>query len=501
MTSSAEVGVSGPGGGARRAAEADVHAGPGCSRSSVVLGLAVFLLGWALPYFAHTTWSDVWAVLQGIPATTAFGLFLLMVLGLWLYTFTITGSLPHLPHVKAFIVNVSGSAVGNLLPAGGAAGAAATYAAPLVGLHAPGDLDVADRHRRVEHHGAAAAADHRHRPDDLLRRRPPRGDRAAAVGAVGGMRFSACSSPCWRPSGPRRPSAGVDRCRRSAVRRRRSRDELERHPRPAPPDHRRGAPRLAVDDLRHGRVLRDELPAVLVLPEHGRRPVALPYMFFAFALSRLLTSVTVTPGGVGVSETGVAALLVGWGANPAQATAGVRSVLALRPLPRGPARALGWLAWGLSRKPQPPDPAAAPGPGGSPRGDSADPAPRRPRRARPGQALDDRAGHTPGQRTPAEGGSAGEPPDLAQPRLVGDGVVRSPGSNGRAGGQLGGQRDQRVGEAGVRREDRAVQVGADDVAGDGALGAGRCRCCRDPTRTVPNGCWPAPSTVEPEWFS
>ena len=65
----------------------------------------------------------MWAVLQGIPATTAFGLFLLMVLGLWLYTFTITGSLPHLPHVKAFIVNVSGSAVGNLLPAGGAAGA------------------------------------------------------------------------------------------------------------------------------------------------------------------------------------------------------------------------------------------------------------------------------------------------------------------------------------------------------------------------------------------
>ena len=49
------------------------------------------------------------------------------------------------------------------------------------------------------------------------------------------------------------------------------------------------------------------------------------YMFFAFALSRLLTSVTVTPGGLGVSETGVAALLVGWGA-------------------------LGWLAWWLGPK-------------------------------------------------------------------------------------------------------------------------------------------------------
>src|SRR4029450_1163121 len=59
--------------------------------------------------------------------TTAFGLFLLMVLGMWLYTVTFTGSLPHLPHLKASIVSVCGSAVGNLLPAGGAAGAAATY--------------------------------------------------------------------------------------------------------------------------------------------------------------------------------------------------------------------------------------------------------------------------------------------------------------------------------------------------------------------------------------
>jgi hypothetical protein len=69
----------------------------------------------------------VWAVLRGIPATTASGLFLLMVFGLWLYTFTFTGSLPQLAHYKAFIVNICGSSVGNLLPAGGAAGAAATY--------------------------------------------------------------------------------------------------------------------------------------------------------------------------------------------------------------------------------------------------------------------------------------------------------------------------------------------------------------------------------------
>jgi len=69
-----------------------------------------------------------------------------------------------------------------------------------------------------------------------------------------------------------------------------------------------------------------------------------------FALSRLLTSVTVTPGGVGVSETGVAALLVGWGANPAQATAGVVLYSLYVHFLEVPLGALGWLAWWLGPK-------------------------------------------------------------------------------------------------------------------------------------------------------
>jgi uncharacterized membrane protein YbhN (UPF0104 family) len=76
-------------------------------------------------------------------------------------------------------------------------------------------------------------------------------------------------------------------------------------------------------------------------------------MFFAFALSRLLTSVTVTPGGVGVSETGVAALLVGWGANPAQATAGVVLYSLYVHFLEVPLGALGWLAWWASPKVEP----------------------------------------------------------------------------------------------------------------------------------------------------
>ena len=50
-----------------------------------------------------------------------------VVVGLYCYTFTLTGSMPGLRHWQALIVNVAGSSVGNLLPGGGAAGLAATY--------------------------------------------------------------------------------------------------------------------------------------------------------------------------------------------------------------------------------------------------------------------------------------------------------------------------------------------------------------------------------------
>ena len=94
----------------------------------VGLGLATTLLVWGLPHFAKTTWGDVFDVVRGIPWWQAVGFQALMLLGLWCYTFTITASLPGLSHPRALIVNLCGSSVGNLLPGGGAAGLAATYA-------------------------------------------------------------------------------------------------------------------------------------------------------------------------------------------------------------------------------------------------------------------------------------------------------------------------------------------------------------------------------------
>jgi uncharacterized protein (TIRG00374 family) len=75
-----------------------------------------------------------------------------------------------------------------------------------------------------------------------------------------------------------------------------------------------------------------------------------PYMFFAFTLSRLLTAVAVTPGGMGVTETATASLMVGWGADPAQATAGVVLFSLFTNFLEVPLGAIGWVFWSLSPK-------------------------------------------------------------------------------------------------------------------------------------------------------
>src|SRR5450759_5170445 len=104
------------------------------SRRQIVQGglgmlLAIVLVVWWLPRIAKTTWSAVFLTLSHVGFGSVMILYGLMCLGLWCYTFTLTGSLPGLRHVHALIVNLCGSSAGNFFPGGGAAGVAVTYAA------------------------------------------------------------------------------------------------------------------------------------------------------------------------------------------------------------------------------------------------------------------------------------------------------------------------------------------------------------------------------------
>lgn len=76
----------------------------------------------ALPWLLGTTWAAVRSVVGSVPLA-ALGLSaVLWWAGLCVYTVTLTGALPGLSRRRALLLNLTGSAVSNVLPAGGAFG-------------------------------------------------------------------------------------------------------------------------------------------------------------------------------------------------------------------------------------------------------------------------------------------------------------------------------------------------------------------------------------------
>jgi uncharacterized membrane protein YbhN (UPF0104 family) len=317
------------------------------------LGLAAVLLVWGLPHFGNTTWGDVWGVLRQVPATTDALMVGGVVTGLYCYTFTLTGSLPGLRHWQALIVNVAGSAVGNLLPGGGAVGLAATYticrswgfsrrdistsaivtgvwnvlsriALPLlaiVGLLAGRSSDV---------------------PSTL-------GDAALAATITGALILTTFISMLASERAAVVIGKGIDSVFGRLIHRRSTSVEA------------------VVVDLRArinavvrtgwlkmtlGLVGYFGVYYLLFLLCMHTTGVHLFYgqLFAAYAIGRLATAVGVTPGGLGVTESVTVAALVAWGAGHPEAVAGAVLFSVFTHVMEVPLGALGWLAWSLSPK-------------------------------------------------------------------------------------------------------------------------------------------------------
>lgn len=337
--------------------DAERNRGPLAKRivSSVVgVALAVVLLWWALPHFAHTSWGAVWQALTAVPVLSVVGLFGLMIAGLWLYTFTFTGSLPGLSHARAMIVNVCGSSVGNLLPGGGAAGVAVTYSqlrswgysrrAISTSVIVTGVWNVL---ARVALPIVAVLA--MLFGDGGLH---PAVVSAATAGAAGGIALLVAFVAVLLSERAARVLGGM-------VARLLSWWRVRRGGRPASAEIIVDMRRQMIDVVRYG-----WLPMTFglvgffgiyyvlfwfCLNATGVQ-LPFPFMFAAYAVSRLLTAVGVTPGGVGVTETATAALLVSWGAAPAQATAGVVLFSLYAHFFEVPLGMIGWLAWTMSPK-------------------------------------------------------------------------------------------------------------------------------------------------------
>jgi uncharacterized membrane protein YbhN (UPF0104 family) len=289
-------------------------------------------------------------------------LFVVWIAGLWAYTWVLTGSLPGLTHAQALTLNLAGSAVSNLVSFGGAVGIGVTFAMAgswgfrpaaitlstlvsgvwnvlaklalpllgLLGLLVTGEI--ADRRIVIASTVAACVL------AVVV---------AAIVGALSSERVARLVSVVVEWIGTR-----LLRVVRS---------ERQIHWDVAVLDFRH----RTIGLLRHG-ALRMSLGmigyAVLqaVLAWQCFRAVGstltVPEVFAGYALGRLLTSVVVTPSGVGIAELGSAALLTTFGGNPASTTAGVLLFSLFTYLIEIPIGAIGWLAWALWtpwRRPQP----------------------------------------------------------------------------------------------------------------------------------------------------
>ncbi|MBB6626995.1 flippase-like domain-containing protein [Nocardioides sp. KIGAM211] len=315
-----------------------------------VAGVAVLLVV-VVPLVAGAPWAAVGRTLAQVPWPVVAGLGVLWLAGLLAHTITLTAALPRLTHGRALLLSLTGSAVSNVLPFGGAAGIALNYRMTRAWGHdraafaaytvvtnvwdvlfkltlpalALGWLALAGHLVLGPVVSAAVAATvvlallsatggallvH----DPLARRLG-----GACEGLVGGvLRVLRCS---------RRPAVadGLDRVRREC------RELLSGSWR-----------RLSLGMLLYSALLLALLAGCLAVTGAG---LPLAAVFAGFAVERVLTLVGVTPGGAGVVEVGLVGLLVALGGDPVGTVAGT---LLYRVFTYGleiPVGGLGLLVW------------------------------------------------------------------------------------------------------------------------------------------------------------
>lgn len=315
------------------------------------LGVAFALLGWALPKVTDTTWTQIIAVLRTIPGTALLACLVLAMAFLFSYAVTLRASLPGLTIPKALIVNTAGTAVSKFLPGGGAVGLAATFllcrswgfslGAVTTSAIVTGVWNTLTRVALPVLAIGLLAAVHSELPEVL---------RQAAWGAaISGLVilaiFIGVISSARIADGV---GGAVDRLggwvlhrgrptgrARKAMRETRS-QILERV-------------RNAWHWLTLGMVgfFAAQLGIFLIALDVTGIELAFPAVFAAFAIGRLLTAVGITPGGIGITETGTAAALVALGADPGLSAAAVVLVAIFTNLIELPFGALAWVLWSV----------------------------------------------------------------------------------------------------------------------------------------------------------
>lgn len=320
-------------------------------RDLVSLAAAAALLIWGLPRVAGVGWSQIVAPLGRLSPLEVVGLAALQLCALIAFTFTITGALPGITHRRALTVNLAGSLVANTLPFGGALGVGVTYAfcrswgfsRSAIGVSVVlGGVFASAGKIVVPLLGLAALVLQGGTLSDTLRDAAVAG--VLTLLAVLVLFVVVLASP----GAARRVTGAGQRVGESVLR-------LLGRPR-------RLAWQDGVEQLR--RRTRDVLAAGWLSMSLGTAGYFAVYfalfcwclvtvgvtaevgtLLAAFALGRLLTSVAVTPGGLGVVEAGTVALLVAMGSEPAATAGGVLLFTIFTHVLEIPFGVVAWLAW------------------------------------------------------------------------------------------------------------------------------------------------------------
>src|SRR4051794_20508018 len=89
---------------------------------SVLTGLATVSLVVLMPRVVGATWNEVGSILGRLSPGDLFALTVVWIAGLWAHTYVLAAALPGLTNRRALTLSLTGSAVANVLPMGGAAG-------------------------------------------------------------------------------------------------------------------------------------------------------------------------------------------------------------------------------------------------------------------------------------------------------------------------------------------------------------------------------------------
>jgi len=316
------------------------------------IGLAAVMLVVALPAITGVGWSQIAAQLGALHPARLAVLGLIWFAGLWTYTFVLTGSLPGLRHSQALVLNTTGSAISNVLPFGGAAGVALTFAmagswghskrAITVSTLVSGAWNVLFR-LALPVLGLATLALSGRIPD----RRLTTAATVATVVLICAIATAVLVLTLRRIPGWLRPALRRIASARSLGGRRRVVAEVSQLRLSTVDVVRRGWPRLTLGMV--GYLGLQYLLFWACLNATSAHVVA-SATIAAFGLSRILATTSITPGGIGVTESGTAALLVALGAPGAPAAAALLLFGFFTHALEIPAGGLGLLTWATAKR-------------------------------------------------------------------------------------------------------------------------------------------------------